>query len=384
MKGFPPARTVPACVIVASLLTLCFGISNSIFGAGEVEEIVEKNREFYWKQIGYSFEREIATLNENYIRALERAKDGATSRQDLDLAIRFRDEINRISNGEILPSEQGSEESPEFVTLREKYLKALTAIENAHLEKMKPLVDRLARELTSHQEKLVSAGNLEGGLDLKRMIEGDLYTILRIKPLADRGIGETDFPMVPEEILAEFQLEKLKKKRPTHVNDFERGDKPEKDGNREWIDGRLRVTSEGGVFGGGQLQYGNGIIEITGRVVSGDRGGLLICLTTEEKKGIGISIRGNGEIEQGSSIFAGQEFKSTFERSTIHRTSPESVNALHTLGIVIRDSEMILLLDGEPVGEKQVFDFPLQPGGLAIGPTGKVIIEWDRIRYWEE
>lgn len=103
----------------------------------------------------------VATLNQKYLLALDRALDGAKKLGHLEESLSIKSERDRISDSKGVPATNAGNDPDSLKSLRSTYKLSLSALELERDKRMQPLIAIYCKSL----DELVTALTREGNLD---------------------------------------------------------------------------------------------------------------------------------------------------------------------------------------------------------------------------
>ncbi|MBK8039476.1 MAG: SUMF1/EgtB/PvdO family nonheme iron enzyme [Verrucomicrobiaceae bacterium] len=109
----------------------------------------------------------VTALEASYSRALERARDEATTRGDLDSVIAIKAELSRVEKKEALPPDGDDALPAAFKPLRTTFRAETSKLEQARDAKITPARQRYDTALEQYQVQLTQSQQLEAALHVK-------------------------------------------------------------------------------------------------------------------------------------------------------------------------------------------------------------------------
>lgn len=122
------------------------------------------------REVTARFQQSVKELDAKYIAALDRAMESATKAGNLDMALAFRGEKQRVTSAKPLPSDDPEDLKP----LRANYRAAFSQMEAQRKQHEKPLREKYIKELEAYQTELTRAGNLDGVLAVRALKESEM------------------------------------------------------------------------------------------------------------------------------------------------------------------------------------------------------------------
>jgi len=146
----------------------------------DLATIENQFRAAYELHAGQKYGASVAALDANYLGALERAMQSATQGGNLEEALVFQDEIQRVKKKGPLP-EKDDGVAPSLAKLRTTYREQFTKLLALRKQALVPIVIKFDAALAAHQEELTKSSNLPEALAVKTY---------RRSGLAERLTGE--------------------------------------------------------------------------------------------------------------------------------------------------------------------------------------------------
>lgn len=116
------------------------------------------------------YDQGVKELNEKYAAALERAMEASTKIGNLDDAVIYREEKERV----LADTLAQADEKPLLKTLRETYWTSLEKLHSQREQKLLDLREKFVRQLDLYQAELTKAGDLDGALAARARKEQEL------------------------------------------------------------------------------------------------------------------------------------------------------------------------------------------------------------------
>lgn len=196
---------------------------------------------------------------------------------------------------------------------------------------------------------------------------------------ANRNTTDTGIPGI---YLEEFDLEGLEKRTPTIREEFDE----EKQNATGAIIQKAGILSwdhpNAGFHANTQCRLQTGILEVTGRVTSGEDSAWIICLHSRQSmKGVQLAVRADGKIVRTSSMF---QKANKIPPTVIHSLNKADASEFQTLGILAEGDRVRFFLNGSPISETIPLGFDLEEWDLNLGVSGIGKVEFDRYLFWRK
>lgn len=137
-----------------------------------LEEIETKYRHIYELRVKNKYDQSLATLQKKYSSALTQTLHKATKNGDLESAVAFRTEIQRLKDGSALPDNE-QETCIDLAKLRSAYNERLDKLKAAKYQAEFPIFTQFSKALIAYQNQLTKAGKLDEAMAVKAYMDGN-------------------------------------------------------------------------------------------------------------------------------------------------------------------------------------------------------------------